>query len=553
MKAPSPTGPHSGIAPTKGIAVFLCGCNGKIGGKISLEDLRQIAMDDERVRSVDIIDDCCCEEGLDRMRLSLLSGDIDRFIVAGCSFKTSGERFERLAASSGIGPSLVEVCNLNEQCALVHEGKGAIEKAIKMLKVSLERSAMLQFVPRLRLDKVERSMLIIGNGHSAAVASMQAVGLGHNVTLACPGGSFKDESHGEEVFTLEEEGFERFCKDAGDRFTLIRSSKLRSLTGGPGRFKAGIETPDGEILTEAGAVIVAMDEEEIENPFKAKFGDRCTDQHSLGEMLRSAKRPKGTIVMLAMDESGESAFDPMSTHEAVHNALYLKGLSPRSDVYIVTREIFALGQCEFGYLRAQESGVRIVRTDEFPDLSKEGEMVVRDVHLGERLLLRYDLIVVDNMTTVSKMGNLASVLGLPLDGPGRFRRPNAKLKPSSSLREGIFLCGTATERSLGIGPTVEAKAAVVRASVMLHGDMFIEGNKAEVWQEKCSACLTCVRTCPYGAPSIDEEGRAVIDVDRCQGCGACVGICPSKAIQMFSFRDDQIEAQIKAALGGAGK
>ncbi|MFA5313989.1 MAG: hypothetical protein WC375_11865, partial [Methanomassiliicoccales archaeon] len=147
MKAPSPTGPHSAIEPLKGIALFLCGCNGKIGGKISLDELKTGAMNDERVRSIDVMEDCCRDEELDRMRLSLMTGEVDRFVVAGCSYKTSFERFERLAIGSGIDPSLIEICNLNEQCACVHDSMEALEKARRMLAVSIERSAMLQPVP----------------------------------------------------------------------------------------------------------------------------------------------------------------------------------------------------------------------------------------------------------------------------------------------------------------------------------------------------------------------------------------------------------------------
>jgi len=548
MREPSQTGPHSAIAPPKGIALFICGCNGMIGRKVPLEELKAMAMDDLRVRSIDLLDDCCGGADIDKMRLSLMSDEIDRFVVAGCSFKTSGERFRHLAIGSGIDPSMVEICNLREQCALVHDGDAAIGKAKTLLMVSLERCAMLQPVPRSKLEP-QTSMMIIGNGHSAAVASMEAYHLGHKVTLACPLSSFKDESHGEEVFTLEEEGFDRLIKEAGESLILITSARIESLAGAPGRFKASISA-ERDVEVEAGAVIVAMDEEEAESPLRSRLGENCIDQHSLESMMRSGKRPKGTVVMLAMDESGESAFDPMSTHEAVHNALYLKGLSPSSEVYIVTREVFALGQCEFGYRRAQESGVKVIRTDSFPDISKPGELIVKDVHLGELISIRYDHIVIDNVSKIPDLTGTALAIGLPLDARGRLRRPNAKLKPSSSVREGVFICGTATERNLGIGPTLEAKAAVVKASAMLRGEMFVEGDKAEIWQEKCSACLTCVRTCPYNAPYIDEEGKAVIRTDLCQGCGVCVGICPSKAIQMFSFRDDQIDAQIKAALEG---
>ena len=71
---------------------------------------------------------------------------------------------------------------------------------------------------------------------------------------------------------------------------------------------------------------------------------------------------------------------------------------------------------------------------------------------------------------------------------------------------------------------------------------------AEVDSERCSACLTCVRTCPFHAPSIAGEGKAEIDVALCQGCGMCASACPSKAIQVYSSRDDQIAAELSSAL-----
>ncbi len=88
------------------------------------------------------------------------------------------------------------------------------------------------------------------------------------------------------------------------------------------------------------------------------------------------------------------------------------------------------------------------------------------------------------------------------------------------------------------------------ASNLLGTERRSGGEVAEVWPDKCSACLTCVRICPYQAPSIGREGKATIDISSCQGCGVCVGMCPSKAIQQYSFRDDQIEIALHAALRG---
>jgi heterodisulfide reductase subunit A len=69
---------------------------------------------------------------------------------------------------------------------------------------------------------------------------------------------------------------------------------------------------------------------------------------------------------------------------------------------------------------------------------------------------------------------------------------------------------------------------------------------SEVEEGKCVACLTCVRTCPYYVPSINENGVAEIDVATCRGCGICAAECPVKAIQLKHYTDHQIVEKAKA-------
>ena len=71
---------------------------------------------------------------------------------------------------------------------------------------------------------------------------------------------------------------------------------------------------------------------------------------------------------------------------------------------------------------------------------------------------------------------------------------------------------------------------------------------AVVEGEKCAACLTCVRACPYGVPFINDEGVAQIDAALCQGCGSCAAECPGKAIQLQHYKDEQIIAKSTALL-----
>jgi len=67
---------------------------------------------------------------------------------------------------------------------------------------------------------------------------------------------------------------------------------------------------------------------------------------------------------------------------------------------------------------------------------------------------------------------------------------------------------------------------------------------AKVDEDKCAACLTCVRVCPFKVPFINERGKAEINPVQCQGCGTCAGECPAKAIQLQNYKDDQILAKI---------
>jgi heterodisulfide reductase subunit C len=58
------------------------------------------------------------------------------------------------------------------------------------------------------------------------------------------------------------------------------------------------------------------------------------------------------------------------------------------------------------------------------------------------------------------------------------------------------------------------------------------GLLAKVDPEKCVACLTCVRFCPFGAPRIADTGHAYIEPELCKACGICVMECPAGAITL---------------------
>ena len=57
----------------------------------------------------------------------------------------------------------------------------------------------------------------------------------------------------------------------------------------------------------------------------------------------------------------------------------------------------------------------------------------------------------------------------------------------------------------------------------------------QVITEKCVGCKLCLKSCPYGAISMEEK-LAVIDYGLCTLCGACVGACKFDAIVLRRVR-----------------
>ncbi|MDR0392372.1 MAG: 4Fe-4S binding protein [Planctomycetaceae bacterium] len=56
---------------------------------------------------------------------------------------------------------------------------------------------------------------------------------------------------------------------------------------------------------------------------------------------------------------------------------------------------------------------------------------------------------------------------------------------------------------------------------------------AQVSQEKCTACGSCVSSCPFEAIQITEStNKAEVDCSNCQECGACIDECPVSAISL---------------------
>jgi heterodisulfide reductase subunit A-like polyferredoxin len=169
---------------------------------------------------------------------------------------------------------------------------------------------------------------------------------------------------------------------------------------------------------------------------------------------------------------------------------------------------------------------------------------------GKTLEFEPDLVAL-SMPVVPASGTnaLAAMLGLPMSREGYYLETHLKMRPMEFHDEGIYLAGMAHYPKFIEEAMTHALAAAGRAiTILSRPSLQLGGVVAHVDPQRCTGCLTCVRTCPFGIPEMhydlvgvgDLGGAAWIDPARCQGCGTCTAECPARAIQLEHYRDEQI-------------
>ena len=247
--------------------------------------------------------------------------------------------------------------------------------------------------------------------------------------------------------------------------------------------------------------------------------------------------------------------------EAIKNAIAIKRANPKANVAILYRDVRTYGFKEQYYNQARELGVLFFRydSDNKPVVSQNGSgnIEVRLFDLNSRLDLSFspDVLALSvAMAPATDNETIGIVFKVPVNLEGFFLEAHMKLRPVDFASDGLFLCGACHGPKFIDESVSQAQAVAARAARILSADvMEVSGVVSVVDGDKCAACLTCVRTCPYNVPQINADGVAEIEVAMCHGCGICASECPAKAIQLMHYKDAQVIAKTKALLDEAGE
>jgi len=301
-------------------------------------------------------------------------------------------------------------------------------------------------------------------------------------------------------------------------------------------------------------VILATGATEYE-PTEYLYGqsDKVLTQRELEEKIAGGSqdtRAMNSVVMIQCVGSREEEHmycSRICCSQAIKNAIKLKEENPNTEVYVLYRDIRTYGMYELKYKEARQKGVVFIRYDvaRKPEVDEEDarlKVKVFDTSLGADISLQPDLLVLSSaIRPQPDSEQFASKLKLPLTQDRFYMEAHMKLRPLDFINEGMYLCGLAHSPKSISESIMQARGAVSRAlTVLSQPYLMVGGIVSTVDPTQCVACLTCVRSCPFNVPQIDEDGVACIEAAACQGCGICASSCPRKAIRLQHYTDEQV-------------
>lgn len=442
--------------------------------------------------------------------------------------------------------------------------------------MAVARAALLQ--PQYLIDStVTQAALVVGGGAAGMAAALSLADQGFPVYLvereAEIGGNLRF------VFTQFDDEIDhpRSPKEvlkklrdqvaANKLITLCLESQIIGTKGSLGRFTSMIQSQDGtrqEIRH--GITILATGGQEYRGPEYGYGSDpRVITQQQFENLV--AHQPEqveqlNSFAMILCVGPAEEYCSRICCTVAIKNALEIKRRNPAAQITLFYKDIRTYGFKEKLYTRARQEGILFVRYDDQHPLQisydEHISIQAHDLNLHQPILIHPDLVVLAMPVVPQADGkSISTLFKAPVDEHGFFIEAHVKLRPVDFATNGLFMAGMAHYPKLLDESMIQAQAAAARAARLLSRDSMLAGGQIAVVDEsRCTACLTCVRICPYGVPQIQVNrtgignilGAAFIEPSICQGCGSCASECPAHAIELKHYTDAQMMAKINSLI-----
>jgi heterodisulfide reductase subunit A len=548
------------------VGVFVCDCGTNIGGVVKVPDVVEYAkgLDDvvfsEEGRWI------CSVDYLSKIKEAIKEHVLNKVVVACCTPRTHEPTFKSTLKEAGLNPYLLEFVSIREQCSWVHRGDSAkaTEKAKDLVRMGVAKARLLEPAEETRLP-VGKDCLVIGGGISGMTAALGLADQGFNVKLVEKndklGGLLAGldkiapwELHASEILSAKKEQI-----SANKNIEVIAGSEIEDISGYVGNFKVKIKG-DGEKEHDFSTIIVAtgMRELEPEGEFGIGKYENVITQMQLEYMLKSKEIKdlrEVAIINCANSRNEERGCCNVGCLISIKNAKAIKETNEEAKVYLFYRD-FNIRGTEVQYFKdaIEKHDIKLIRypDEKKPEVAEEGgRLAVKayDLLLGKEVKFNADVVVLTTaFQSDESVEKLKGLLKVSTNKNGFFQEAHIKLRPLDFASDGIYLGGCTRSPKSMRESVEEALGAAMRASIpMRRGYVEADGIVADIDYEKCNECGLCAKVCAFSAIELDEKKPQIIKA-ICKGCGTCAAECPKDAIDIVHFTNEQILAQIEAAL-----
>jgi heterodisulfide reductase subunit A len=550
------------------IGVFVCDCGSNIAGVVNVPKVVEYAKGLKDVVFADEGRWSCSVDYLATMKELIKEHTLNRVVIASCTPRTHEPLFKRTVKEAGLNPYLLEFVSIREQVSWVHreDPLKATEKAKDLVKMGVAKAVLLEEGEEIRLP-VKQDCMVIGGGMAGMTAALSIAEQGFHAIIVEKesqlGGLLNRISH--ISHNHEDSVAPTIVKDKVNlvnnhpHIDVYTSAEIEKVQGYIGNYKVTLNANGSHENLEVSTIIVATGMQEIEPLGKYDYGNdpRIVTQLQLEELLKSNKVGdlKNVVIINCINSKNEfRGCCNIGCAISVKNALALKRLNNNIRVHILYRDLSMVKEEGSDLETAKKAGVRFIRfpDDRYPVAEKKnGNLAVHvyDILLGKEFTIPSDLLVL----TTGFHGDdtyeaIKGHLKVSTNQDGFFQEAHIKLGPLDFPSDGISLCGCARSPKNLKDTQEEAMGAAMRASIpMKRGYIEAEGIVADIDLDVCNSCGLCEKNCPYGAIQWVDEKPHVIKA-LCKGCGLCAADCPKNAVTIIHYSDEQILAQIEAAL-----
>ena len=551
------------------IGVFTCSCGDEISSLLDIDELEKKIKSLPDVVFVQRLAHPCSKDGLRMIVKAIKKENLDRLVVAGCSYRIYALLFRSAFQEAGMEGYPFEMANIKDLCCSVHpeRKKKVTAKAERIVRMAVAKLARSEPCGKVKV-KIEPSVLVVGGGMSGMTAALTLANQDISVILIDKekelGGLLRGVHKLYPSFSEASGLIKTKISEVKEnsKIELLLECKLIRFNGRPGQYQVAIEGECGNKNLVVGAIVAATGAEVFEPAGLFGFGEKenVITQMGLEKLLSqdSVGDQKHVVMIQCVGARNECRAYCSRTccMTAVKNSILLKQADPDLGVSILFRDLQTFGRLlERGILKASKMGVNFYRyqPQNEPEV-KENTVTVSDELSGKKVDIPFDLLVLSTpLVPRDETRQQASMMNMTVDRDGFIPEAHLRLRPRRTVPSAIYPCGCAHWPATVPESMFQAYVAASKAAQFLQRKSIVaDWAVPNIVEARCRDCSWCEEACPFGAISMKKTeagGRAAyLDPVMCKTCGICVVTCPCGAIVPTEYTPEQVEAMVGASV-----